>query len=188
MNTLYRSFELAMSKRLSNRWQAMASYSMTRLHVPPEFANPNQALAAGGDNNTTEWNFKVSGSCEIPLGVLASLNYELRSGEPWQRTVLFRGSGTIPTFVVAVEPLGARRYDDISLLDARARKEFRFVGTHQVAIGVDVFNLLNSNTVTSVTTRSGASFGKVTTAISGNTATLPFIPGRNVQFTLNYSF
>ena len=43
-----------------------------------------------------------------------------------------------------------------------------------------MFNLLNKNTVTSITTQSGASFGRVTTA-AGNTTTLPFLPGRDVH-------
>ena len=67
------------------------------------------------------------------------------------------------------------------------RKEFGLTSRHRAGIGVDVFNLLNKSTVTSITTQSGASFGRVTTA-AGNTTTLPFLPGRNVQFTVNYSF
>ena len=119
--------------------------------------------------------------------VLASVNYEIRSGAPWQRTVLASGGVTIPTIVVAVDPLGSRYYDNLHLLDARVRKEFRLVANHKAGIGVDVFNLLNKSTVTSITTQSGASFGRATTA-AGNTATLPFLPGRNVQITMNYSF
>lgn len=189
LDATYKSFELALSRRFVNRWQAMASFSFTRLQAPGlnvagAVATPNTRFL--GDNNTREWSAKASGAYQLPLDVLASVNYELRSGAPWQRTVLFRGGIEIPTIVLPVEPLGARYYDNIHLLDARARKEFRY-RTHRVALGVDIFNLLNVNTVTSITTRSGPNFGLVTTA-PGNTATLPFIPGRNVQFTLNYTF
>jgi hypothetical protein len=180
----YRSFELAVSKRLSNRWQAMAAYSLTKLHVPAQVANPNQGIF--GDDNTTEWTAKVSGSYTLPHDVLASVNYELRNGAPWQRTHLFRGGAQIPTIVLPVEALGAQHYDNLHLLDGRVRKDFRF-SKHKVAVGADIFNLLNLNTVTSITTRSGASYRAITTA-GGNTTTLPFLPGRNVQFTLNYSF
>jgi outer membrane receptor protein involved in Fe transport len=78
-------------------------------------------------------------------------------------------------------------YDNLHLLDARVRKDFRIYGNHRAAIGVDIFNLLNKNTVTSANLRSGATYGQVLTA-AGNTATLPFLPGRNVQITANYSF
>ena len=184
LDATYKSFELAFSKRMSKKWQALASYSRTRLNVPAGTANPNQQTF--GDNRTTEWSVKASGSYQIPFDVLASINYELRNGSPWQRTVLFRGGIEIPTIALPVEPLGAHRYDNVHLLDGRVRKDFR-LRTHRLGAGVDVFNLLNVNTVTSITTRSGSSFG-VTTTAPGNTTTLPFVPGRNVQFTVNYSF
>lgn len=187
LDRLYRSLEFAVSKRLSNKWQAMASYARTWLHVPPLTANPNQAIAAGGVNETVEWELKAAGSYQAPFGILASLNYQLRSGNAWQRTVLFRGGRTIPTFVAAVEPLQSHYYEDIHLLDARARKEVRLYGSHKAALGIDVYNLLNINTVTSITTRSGPAFGRVTTT-SGKTTDLPFITGRNLQLTLNYAF
>ncbi len=123
----------------------------------------------------------------VPADVLASINYEVRSGAPWQRTVLFSGGTTIPTIVLPVEPLGSRYFDNLHLLDGRVRKELRLFANHRVALGVDVFNLLNKNTTTSITTQSGPNFARVTSA-AGNTQTLPFLPGRNVQFTLNYSF
>jgi len=184
LDATYKSFELAFSKRMSKKWQALASYSRTRLKVPASTANPNQQIF--GDNRTTEWSVKASGSYQIPFDVLASINYELRNGSPWQRTVLFRGGIEIPTIALPVEPLGAHRYDNVHLLDGRVRKDFR-LRTHRLGAGVDVFNLLNVNTVTSITTRSGSSYG-VTTTAPGNTTTLPFVPGRNVQFTVNYSF
>jgi hypothetical protein len=187
LSASYRSFEVAASKRLSNKWQAMASYSRTRLHVPGPNGGANPNLQIFTLNNTHEWSIKASGSYQLPLDVLASVNYELRSGAPWQRTVLASGGVTIPTIVVPVEPLGAHYYDNLHLLDGRVRKDFRLFSNHKVGVGVDVFNLLNKNTVTSITTQSGSSFGRVTTA-AGNTTTLPFLPGRDVQFTVNYTF
>jgi hypothetical protein len=187
MDANFKSFEIAASKRYSNSWQAMASFSRTWLHVPGANygANPNNQINTL--NESTEWSGKLSGSYEFKYEILASANYEIRSGAPFQRTVLASGGVTIPTLVVAVEPPGSRYYDNLHLLDARVRKEFRLASNHRAGIGVDVFNLLNKSTVTSVTAQSGASYGRVTTA-AGNTTTLPFLPGRNVQVTVNYSF
>jgi hypothetical protein len=187
LNASYKSFEIAASKRFSQRWLALLSYSYTKLKVPGVNAGANPNLGIFTLNNTAEWDAKASGSYQMPFGVLASINYELRSGLPWQRTALLSGGVTIPTILVGVEPLGAHQYDNLNLLDVRARKAFRVFGTQKAEVGVDVFNLLNLSTVTSITTQSGASYGRVTTA-SGNTATLPFLPGRDVQFTFNYSF
>jgi hypothetical protein len=187
LDATYKSFEVAASKRFSHKWQAMASYSRTRLNTPGNNAGASPNAQIFSLNNTKEWSAKASGSYQMRFDLLVSVNYELRSGAPWQRTVLATGGVTIPNLAVAVEPLGARYYDNLHLLDGRVRKEFRLFSNQKFGIGLDVFNLLNKNTVTSITTRSGASFGVVTTA-AGNTTTLPFLPGRNGQFTLNYSF
>ena len=100
---------------------------------------------------------------------MASVNYELRNGAPWQRTHLFRGGAQIPTeIVLPVEPLGEQQYDNLHLLDGRVRKDFRFMN-HKIAVGADIFNLLNLNTVTSITTRSGPSYGAIATAAQAET-------------------
>jgi hypothetical protein len=182
-----KSFEVAASKRLSNRWLANASYSFTKLNQPGanSGANPNNQIFTL--NNTHEWSAKASGSYQLPFGVQGSANLEVRSGAPWQETALFTGGVTILSIVLPVQPLGAQYYPNVWLLDGRVRKEFRLASTHRIAVGVDVFNLLNRNTVTSINTRYGPTFGYVTTA-AGNTATLPFLPGRDVQLVVNYSF
>jgi hypothetical protein len=187
LNASYKSFEVAASKRFSQKWQAMASFSRTWLNAPGANSGANPNLQINTLNRSTEWSSKASGSYQMRFDVLASVNYEIRSGAPWQRTVLASGGVTVPTIVIAVDPLGSRYYDNLHLLDGRVRKDFRLFSNHKAGIGIDVFNLLNKSTVTSITTQSGASFGRVTTA-AGNTTTLPFLPGRNVQFTFNYSF
>ena len=182
-----KSFEVAASKRLSNKWLANISYSYTKLYQPGanSGANPNNQINTL--NNTQEWSLKASGSYQLPFGVQASGNLEVRSGNPWQETALFTGGLTIPAIVLPVQPPGAQYYPDLKLLDGRLRKEFRLSGSHRLGIGIDVFNLVNANTVTSINTLYGPTFGHVTTA-AGNTATLPFLPGRDLQFVVNYSF
>src|SRR5262245_11941414 len=194
LDASYKSVEIALKRRLTNGWQAMTSYSMTKIGEPPGISNPTLTIAGPrtpnsnifGGNSTTEWSYKASGSYDLPFKVLAAINYELRSGAPWSRTVLFTGGKTIPSIALPVEPLGTRHRENLHLLDARVRKEFQ-VASQRIALGVDVFNLLNINTVISNNTRSGSTFGQTLTP-AGNTATLPFIPGRNVMVTFNYSF
>ena len=113
----------------------------------------------------------------MPWQVLASTSYELRSGDKWARTALFRGGTEIPTIVLRVEPIGSRAYNNIHLLDFRLQKNVGFA-THKLSVRVDIFNALNINTVTSVTQQSGPSFNRP----------ISIIPARNVQFGLNYSF
>ena len=120
-------------------------------------------------------------------GNTASISYELRSGSPWQRTVLFSGGVTIPTLVLPVEPPGSRHYDNLHLLNGRARKEFR-VAKQVFSAQVDVYNLLNINTVIAATTQSGANFGKPTTTSTGNAPTAPFITGRLINLGFGWKF
>ena len=185
MKRTFKSFEAAVAKRLSAKWQAMASYSVTRLHVPGSYANPNTRI--NSDNDTTEWEVKLSGSYELPWQLLTSLFYEMRSGNAWQRTVLFTGGVTIPNIVLPVEPLGSRYYDDVHLVNGRVRKEFR-MGTQRFSAQVDVYNILNVNTVIAVTNQSGPSFGKPTTTSTGNAPTAPFITGRLVNLGVGWRF
>jgi hypothetical protein len=187
LDATFKSFELAASRRFANKWQAMTSYSRTRLHQPGANATANPNNLINTLNTSVEWNFKASGSYEMKYGILTSVNYEIRSGAPWQRTVLLSGGTTIPTQVVNVQPYDVQYYDNLHLLDFRARKDFHLYASHKASFGVDIFNMLNKNTVTSANLRSGSTYGYVLTA-AGNTATLPFLPGRNVQFTFNYAF
>lgn len=73
-NQTYRSVEVAVSRRLANRWQFYASYSFTRKHIPfvpnagtptgttiyVNLLNPNAEI--NNDDNTAEWLGKVQGS------------------------------------------------------------------------------------------------------------------------------
>ena len=185
MKRTFKSFEAAFAKRLSNKWQGMASYSITRLHVPGSYANPNTRI--NSDNDTTEWELKASGSYELPWELLTSIGYELRSGNPWQRTALLTGGVTIPTIVLPVEPLGSRYYDDLHLLNGRVRKEFR-VAKQRFSAQLDVYNMLNVNTVIAVTAQSGPNFGRPTTTSTGNAPTSPFINGRLINFGFGWRF
>src|SRR5262249_16324633 len=115
LDASYQSMEIALKRRLTRGAQAMASYSVTQISHPPGIGHPNITITGVmtpnidifGGNHTTEWSFKASGSYDLPYQILTAVNYELRSGAPWQRTVLFTGGTTIPSIVLPVEPLGA---------------------------------------------------------------------------------
>ena len=163
-----------MSKRLSNKWQLMASYSATKRDVPfiytdltapattasGEF-NGNVESAPLNPNNEIntadrewEYTYKVSGVYQLPFGVLTSANYEGRSGYPWARQVQFTGT-TIPTITLNVEEIGARRLPISNQLDVRFEKTFNLPGGQKVSLRANIFNFLNDNTVLDVTRLSG---------------------------------
>ena len=55
--------------------------------------NPNQSFNTA--DNTRQWQFKVSGAYNLPWGILASANYDIRNGLRQARQVVFTGGQTI---------------------------------------------------------------------------------------------
>jgi hypothetical protein len=179
----FKSFELALAKRQSNNWQFLVAYSGTQKDwkypsspsaIP--LHNPNADFNAA--DNTYEWSVKASGAYFFPLHVMASAQYELRSGEPYARTVLFSRTGaSIPSITLPVEPLGARTYPDIALLNLRVQKAFR-VKRQDLTLRLNLYNALNTNVVTTLTTLSGANFEKPTA----------IMPPRILELSASYGF
>jgi hypothetical protein len=202
----YRALMLVLSKRLSNRWQAQASYvySQTTGNVDNtggqqvatrQFTTPNYALinAEGHVTNDRPHEFKLLGSYQIPF-VDVSVNgyFRVLSGRtyaPWQQftnTDLNMATAYRRPFL---EPLGSRRYDSGALLDLRVEKIFRFAGD-QVGLYFDIDNITNSSLVTGVLLRVPGTDVSTPTG----TVTLPFeTPGslttpRQARVGLRWSF
>lgn len=194
----YRSVEIAVSRRLVNRWMFMASYSATKLDIPyvANTGSPTDFTAPGGGgltvilptfdpnaeifatNKTWEWLGRVSGAYIFPLDIQFSANFEHRSGDPWARQVSFTGGRTIPQIRLRVEPIGARRLPNLNILNLRVEKSFRLSGAHRVALRANIYNTLNINTETAVTPLSGPNFLRPS-AIT---------PPRLVELGMTYSF
>jgi hypothetical protein len=177
---VYRSLEVAGSKRLSNRWAMMASYSVTKKRIPlgtgSSAWDPNTVFNLA--DNTWEWTAKASGTYLFPYGIVSSVNYEQRSGDTYARQVLFAGGVTIPSIVLNVEPNGTRRQPNLNLLDFRAEKRFQVGSAQRLTLRFNVFNLLNANTPVTINRQSGATF-EFPTAI---------LPPRVGEFSVSYQF
>ena len=139
-------------------------------------ANPNAEIFK--DDRTRETTGKLSGAYLLPGNVLASANYEYRSGQPFARQVLFTGGQTIPSIVLNVEPIGTQQLPDLHVLDVRAEKRFVLPSNNTVMLRVNVFNALNRGTVTGVTMRAGATFLRPTA----------IMPPRILELSATYRF
>ena len=139
-------------------------------------ANPNAKIFK--DDRTRETTGKLSGAYMLLRNMLASANYEYRSGLPFARQVLFTGGVTIPSIVLNVEPIGTYLLPDLHLLDVRLEKRFVLLGTDSVMLRANVFNVLNRGTVTGVTMRAGATFLRPTA----------IMPPRIMELSASYSF
>ena len=118
--------------------------------------NPNQTFNTA--NNTREWQVKVSGAYNLPYGILASANYDIRSGLPQARQVLFTGGQTIRSIALNVEPIGTFSLPNTHELDVRAAKRVDLGGARSVEVRFDIYNALNKGTVTTQTLQSGANY------------------------------
>jgi hypothetical protein len=187
-DTQYSSLELAVVKRSSQGYQFSGSYSATKITggLGPNTAfgpadNPNAEINAAAD--LWEWQAKVNGSYQFPWGITGAANYELRSGDPWARTVRITGGRTIPNFTMPVEARDANRLPKHTLLDARVSKTVKLWHQQRVDLQVNIYNVLNANTVQGIQTRSGATFGQ---PIDSGGYTI--LPPRIVQLGATFRF
>lgn len=167
----YKSIELAVARRMVNGWQFSASYTTTRTNNPivdglnpGEFALTNRAGANTpndeifSSDQTWEWLMRASGAYVFPKNVIVSANFEHRSGRPWARQVLFSGVPVLSNVTLRVEPIGSRRLPNLNTLDLRVEKSFTLRHSRRVVARVNMYNVMNANTVTGVTMRSGPLF------------------------------
>ena len=200
-NQTFKTLELATVKRLSNNWQLVASYSVTKKHWPigaaglsrgTGFGTSSPTFSAAGDNagflnpnteintsdDTWEWDGKVSGTYVFPLDILVSGNFHYTSGDPFARQVRFTGGQTIPFIVLNVDPIGTYRRPNLNVTTFRVEKKFTLPRAQAATITLNLYNALNANTVTSLQNRSGASFLQP----------LAILPPRLAELSVSYRF
>jgi hypothetical protein len=176
----FRGFEVIATKRLSNRWQLLGSYAVSRAfqeQVSVEGQNlfgygaipvdPNNGVNARGP---IFWDrthmFKVSASYLTAWDVLVSGNLLTQSGPVFSRTVLVETLAQAP-FTVFAEPRDVSdRLDTLTMVDLRGSKVFQLGGNRSIEALVDVYNLFNANTVLNANTLTGPAFGTPLTVLS----------------------
>ena len=174
-NSNFKSFEIAGTKRLAHRWQADAAFTLSQRHMPiPTDSGTALTLSVTPDNPnsyintsdfTKEWIARASGLYQLPwYGIGLSGTFESRSGVPYARTANFTGGKTIPSITLNVEPYGTQRLSEINLVSFRVDKSFALPSKTRLTARLNVYNALNANPATAITTLSGPSYG-IPTAI-----------------------
>lgn len=175
----FKTVELTGSKRLSNGWQVLASYSATKSDIPvPAESNINPNVNINTANRTWEWLVRASSAYVFPFNVMVSANFEHRSGDVQARTVSLSGGGTIPTITLNAEPIGSLRLPHLNTMDLRVSKRFDLGRGKRLEGQINLFNVANSNTVTARTVLSGANFLRPSAILAS----------RIVDFNIAYSF
>lgn len=165
------TWELAAERPFSGGWSLSASLAHTwnRDHASAYLSQPirnNEYPLTPNDLINTDghgryvfgvWTAKAAGTFEVPWRVRLTPLVRYQSGQPFGRTF----QAQLPNYGavrVLAEPVGARRQDGVTLIDARTERTFRLAGGRRVAAFAEVFNALNANPEQSVNWSSGAAF------------------------------
>jgi hypothetical protein len=188
-SSTFRGLELTAQKRYSAGWQWLVSFAASDQDINAAavsavaaggaaeqegsglsttgspFLNPNSRINndAGPGFFDRTYVFKASGSYRLPWDIQVSGVFRAQSGTPWARVVTLRNdlAGTpLNQGAVSIyaEPRGSRTFPAVRMLDLRAAKTVR-VARHSLEAMLDVFNLANASTVTSINGQTGPTFG-----------------------------
>ncbi|MEO8257705.1 MAG: TonB-dependent receptor [Acidobacteriota bacterium] len=164
-STAYNGLVLIAEKRRARGWQALGSYTLSRVSglLPSSGTNaagaqlstvsPPNPLTFGRDPNDLTnaigrlpndrpHMFRLMGSVDVPrTGFVLAANFQYFSGKPWAATTQV----TLPQADqrILLEPRGSRRLSSQSLLDLRLSRMFAFGGVNRVELLLDVLNALN---------------------------------------------
>ena len=151
--------EITATKRFADRWQLLGGYTFSKAEQEDisVAANPNDFILFDSpiDINDRPHQFKLTGTYVLPRwDIYVSGNLRSQSGPPIRRTVTtaLQVGGTTQ---VNVEPFGGDRLDTLNTLDLRASKTFRLRADDVFEIDLDIFNVMNANTVWEVNQGTG---------------------------------
>lgn len=176
----YKSFIITANKRMSDRWQMIASYQYEQSRGTSTLTNLRQLnslvfrgvfgqdrndllFAYGSMQNEKPHVFKLQSTYTFPHEILFGANFISSSGRPYARKFriadLAQGAR-----VERAEERGARRLHRLNELDIRIEKSFEIGGGRQFTALLEVFNLFNiglngGKGVTDVIDNAGESFG-----------------------------
>jgi outer membrane receptor protein involved in Fe transport len=166
---VYDGVEFRFTKRLSNNWYADASYTFSRLH------GNYSGLASSDENGRTSpsvnrffdgqymsfdqtgrpifgdlgtdrpHQFEVQGGYQFPTRTTVSTYYFIGTGLPQSSTVTVQG---VPVFYLGRGDLG--RTPVYSQTDLNVLQEVRFLGRTRFTLELNVINLFDQDTVTSI--------------------------------------
>ncbi len=157
-NETYSGVEIQLIKAFSHGWMARVSFAYNdwQQHIGPgAIVNPNNETpgvntsgpAVAGVINAT-WQFNVSGSVQLPLGVAAGLNFFGRQGFPILYSVGVQTNDEWFNYdFLQVGKVGDYRNPNVYQLDLQLSRAFQLGSRVTVIPQFACFNLLDSRTV-----------------------------------------
>ncbi len=121
---------------------------------------PNDLINTGSDGRQAfrTWTAKAHATIGLPWRLRITPLLRHQSGQPFGRTQKTDpGQLRFGTVTILMEPFGARRMDNVTLLDIRTQRTMSTKG-RRVSVFLDVFNVLNANPEQNAVWSSGPSF------------------------------
>jgi len=172
----FTAYEVTFNKQYSNGWAALASFNVDLGHVnTPDALNPNQLWYKF---DAPVWNqaIKLNAQYALPLGFKWAGTLTGQSGAWYPRTAQITAADR--TLVTVNVEQRAGRYDWVNLWDNRISKLFKLTENQSVEGIFDLFNTMNSNTITSWSTASGPTYHRP----------LTILPPRIFRLSARYRF
>lgn len=153
----YDSVVVRFDKRYSKGWQLRSSLVWTDLKgnvlknngYAPELEDRNGLVNAYGnmDSSFNEWEFKLSGAVDLPLGFMASGQYTYLSGTYWTPQGNVRryldGNSASGRYIFLTER-GAQQLEDRNILDLRLAWGMKIAGESRLDLSLECFNVFNT--------------------------------------------
>ncbi|MBI4471804.1 MAG: TonB-dependent receptor [Acidobacteria bacterium] len=152
----YTAYEVTFNKAHSNRWSALASFTVDMAHESDNDSLTPTDLWYRFDAPYWRQASKVNGQYELPWGFMWAGTYTAQSGAWYDRTLQVRNA--LNTNVTLSVERRVGRYPWVHLWDNRISKKFTIADRHVIEGTFDLFNTLNVNTVTSWNQASGSTY------------------------------
>jgi hypothetical protein len=173
----FKTVELSVSRRYSNRWSASlgGAYTMMTTFPSAPQRNPNNP----GAEDRSIWNFKATGSYDAPYGIRLSPVLRHQSGLNYAReltisapTGLIATSGGTGGNRAYADSADSNREDNIWVFDVRAEKTIEFGSRTRLRAFFDVFNITNSHASETISRATGLGYQKPSAILAPVTARL----------------
>jgi len=151
----YTAYEATFNKNVSNGWSMLAGYTLDLAHVNNAFPqNPNQDYY---NWQLPVWSnsFKLSGTYDLPFGIVYASTLTSQGGDWFNRSA--QVTNALNTAVTQTVEGQYFRRDRVTLWDNRFAKRFRIAEDQTFEVGGDLYNTLNTNAVTGMSTNSSSS-------------------------------
>lgn len=188
----FTAWQVALTRRFRNNFFLNASFdklSRDELRSPdastsPFVADPleqawfqNHSLDVTNRQETKYWTAKLLTRYVTSNEFGVAMSFRFQSGFPWSpvHRLLVPNVGTRAILLTDLEE---NRSEDVSLLDVRLDKAWRFHGHYRLSAMADVYNVLNVNPVTNFILDTGSRFDDV----------IEWVPGRTLKLGLRFEF